>query len=156
MVPSFEKRVRAFAIDTSAVTLFVILSMPLNNMFPMESGVPLIPYLVSGLAFVGLYFFPYFLSSGQTFGKRIQKIKVVDYLGGDAQLWRILLRDIFKLVLSISTFGLYLVISFFVMSDKTSRTIHDYIFKTKMIDLEKPTGKDNYLGKVESMRKRGL
>jgi hypothetical protein len=42
------------------------------------------------------------------------------------------------------------------MSDKTSRTIHDYIFKTKMIDLEKPTGKDNYLGKVESMRKRGL
>lgn len=156
MVPSFEKRVRAFAIDTSAVTLFVILSMPLNNMFPMESGVPLIPYLVSGLAFVGFYFFPYFLSSGQTFGKRIQKIKVVDYLGGDAQLWRILLRDIFKLVLSISTFGLYLVISFFVMSDKTSRTIHDYIFKTKMIDLEKPTGKDNYLGKVESMRKRGL
>lgn len=156
MVPSFEKRVRAFAIDTSAVTLFVILSMPLNNMVPMESGVPLIPYLVSGLAFVGLYFFPYFLSSGQTFGKRIQKIKVVDYLGGDAQLWRILLRDIFKLVLSISTFGLYLVISFFVMSDKTSRTIHDYIFKTKMIDLEKPTGKDNYLGKVESMRKRGL
>ncbi len=156
MIPSFEKRVRAFAIDTSAVTLFVILSMPLNNMFPTESEFPLIPYLVSGLAFFGFYLFPYFISKGQTFGKRVQKIKVVDVTGVDAPLWRILMRDVFKLSLSIVTFGLYMVVSFFVMSDQTSRTIHDYIFKTKVIDLEKPTGKNNFMAKSESMRKRGF
>ena len=72
------------------------------------------------------------------------------------ELWRLLLRDIFKLTLSIGTFGLYLIISFFAMSDKTSRTIHDYIFKTKVIDLEKPIGKYDAFNKTESMRKRGF
>jgi hypothetical protein len=42
------------------------------------------------------------------------------------------------------------------MNEKTSRTIHDYVFKTKVIDLEKPQGKNNYLNKTESMRKSGL
>jgi uncharacterized RDD family membrane protein YckC len=42
------------------------------------------------------------------------------------------------------------------MSEKTSRTIHDYIFKTKVIDLEKPTGKNTFMNKTESMRKRGF
>ncbi|MBU1141788.1 MAG: RDD family protein, partial [Firmicutes bacterium] len=82
MVPSFEKRVRAFAIDTSAVMLFIIVSMPLCDFFKE------LPYIVSGTAFVGFYFLPYVFTKGQTFGKRIQKIRVVDMTGADIQLWR--------------------------------------------------------------------
>lgn len=152
MVPSFEKRVRAFAIDTSAVSLFVILSLFLGDYYK-----PL-PFIVSGTAFLGFYFFPYLASKshGQTLGKRIQKIQIVKIDDTNAELWRLFLRDIFKLALSIGTFGVYLIIAFFAMSDKTSRTIHDYIFQTKVIDLEKPTGKYDGFKKTESMRKRGF
>lgn len=152
MIPSFEKRVRAFAIDTSAVTLFVILALFLGSYYK-----PL-PFIVSGTAFFGFYFLPYILnkSHGQTLGKRVQRIQIVKLDDTNVELWRICLRDLFKLTLSIGSFGIYLVIAFFVMSDKTSRTIHDYIFKTKVIDLEKPTGKYDAFNKTASMRKRGF
>ncbi len=153
MVPSFEKRVRAFAMDTSPVAIVLIISAWLG------SENILIPYLLSGTAFVGFYFFPYFLKSsrGQTFGKRIQKIRIVNLDDTPVELWRVLLRDLFKLALSIGTFSIYLVVSFFVMNEKTGRTIHDYIFKTKVIDLEGPKKKNgNILGTSESLRKRGL
>ena len=64
------------------------------------------PYLrgaLIGAAFIGFYFFPYFLSNGQTFGKRVEKIKVVDASGVDARIWRLLLRQLFMLVASIVT-----------------------------------------------------
>lgn len=150
MVPSFEKRIRAFAIDTSGVTLVIILSSFLGSVWQ-----PL-PYILTGIAFIGFYFVPYFFSNGQTFGKRVQKIKLVDTHGKDLPLWKILARDIFKLGLSIATFGTYLVICYFALNERTSRTIHDFIFKTKMIDLEEVQGKNNYIGKSEYMRKRGL
>jgi len=150
VVPSFEKRVRAFAIDTSGVIIFVILSLFTGTQ------IRILPYVISMTAAFVFYILPHFFSSGQTFGKRVQKIKTVDINGGDLQLWRIILRDVFKLAASFMTFGLYLVIAFFVMNEKTSRTIHDYIFKTKVIDLEKPQGKLEFMNKTESMRKRGL
>lgn len=150
MVPAFEKRVRAFAIDTSGVMLFIILALP----FAVQSRY--ISIAISVGAFIGFYFFPHFLTPGQTFGKRIQKIKIVDLEGNPVKLWVVLLRDFIRVALSIATFGVYLVIAFFVMDEKTSRTIHDYVFKTKVIDLEKPKGKYNYMNKTESMRKKGL
>jgi uncharacterized RDD family membrane protein YckC len=152
MVPSFEKRVRAFAIDTSAVSLFVILSLFLGDYYK-----PL-PYIISGSAFFGFYFLPYILnkSHGQTLGKRVQRIQIVKLDDTNVELWRILLRDLFKLALSVGSFGIYLIIAFFVMSDKTSRTVHDYLFKTKVVDLEKPIGKYDGFNKTESMRKRGF
>ena len=150
MVPSFEKRVRAFAIDTSGVMLFIILALPFStqNIY--------ISYAISLASFIGFYIFPHFLTPGQTFGKRIQKIKIVDLEGNPVKLWVVILRDVTRVILSVITFGIYLVVAFFVMNEKTSRTIHDYIFKTKVIDLEKPQGKYNYMNKTESMRKKGL
>jgi len=147
MVPSFEKRVRAFAIDTSGVTLLMILSIP----FGIEIG----QFIIIG-SVVLFYFLPYFFISGQTFGKRMQKIKIVTIDDQQVPIWRILLREIFKLGLSVATFGVYLIIAFFFMNDKTSRTIHDYIFKTKMIDLNPVRYNNNVLGTTESLKKRGI
>ncbi len=151
MIPTFEKRVRGFAIDTSAAALFIIISMPLGSVFSA------LPYIVSGVAFVGFYFVPHFFTKGQTLGKRFQKTRIVDVSGNDAPLWRILLREALKLFLSISTFGIYMILSFFFLSEKSSnRTLHDFVTKTKVVDLEKPTGKNNFFNKSESMRKRGF
>ncbi|MFP4186952.1 MAG: RDD family protein [Acholeplasmataceae bacterium] len=147
MNPTFEKRVRAFAIDTSGVALLAILAIPFSDVFG---------YVLVGLGFIGLYFVPYLFSSGQTFGKRIQKIRVVRSDGRPIAVWHVLLRDAFKLFLSIGTFGIYAIISFIFLSDHASRTIHDLIFRTRVIDLEPPQGRDNYIGKGESMRKRGF
>jgi len=156
MIPSFEKRVRAFAIDTSGAMLMIILALPMRSTFPGLLG-NIITYAMVIGAFIGFYLLPYFFSSGQSFGKRIQKIKIVDLEGNDVKLWKILLREIFKVGLSMFTGGLYMIISFFVMNEKTSRTIHDYIFKTKMIDLEKRVrGRNEYFGTSESLRKKGL
>jgi len=150
VVPSFEKRVRAFAIDTSGVMLFIILALPFStqNIY--------ISYGISIASFIGFYIFPHFLTPGQTFGKRIQKIRIVDLEGNPVKLWVVILRDVTRVLFSVLTFGIYLVVAFFVMNEKTSRTIHDYIFKTKVVDLEKPQGKYNYMNKTESMRKKGL
>lgn len=150
MVPSFEKRVRAFAIDTSGVMLFIILALPFStqNIY--------ISYGISIASFIGFYIFPHVLTPGQTFGKRIQKIRIVDLEGNPVKLWVVILRDVTRVLFSVLTFGIYLVVAFFLMNEKTSRTIHDYIFKTKVVDLEKPQGKYNYMNKTESMRKKGL
>ncbi len=154
MIPSFEKRVRAFAIDTSAVMLMLMIAYPMPQTFPGLLGEVLV-YVIGLGGFLGFYLVPYLFSNGQSFGKRIQKIKIVDVSGQTAPLWRILLREVFKISLSVFTFGIYMVISFFILSDQ-SRTIHDYIFKTKMIDLEKRTERDHYFGTTESLRKKGL
>lgn len=150
MVPSFEKRVRAFAIDTSGVMLFIILALPFStqNIY--------ISYGISIASFISFYIFPHVLTPGQTFGKRIQKIRIVDLEGNPVKLWVVILRDVTRVLFSVLTFGVYLVVAFFLMNEKTSRTIHDYIFKTKVVDLEKPQGKYNYMNKTESMRKKGL
>ncbi len=152
MIPSFEKIIKSFAIDTSGVMLVVLLCIPLNNP----------PYLRMALiitAFIGFYFFPYFLSNGQTFGKRVEKIKVVDVSGVEARIWRILLRQFFMLAVSIATAGLYFIVCFFFLSEKReNRLPHDYLFRTRIIDIDPPKrdqGSDGF-NKTESMRKRGL
>ena len=148
MIPSFEKRVRGFAIDTSSVMVFIIVSFGLPT--------DLLKNIMMGLAFFGFYFLPYFFADGQTLGKKTQKTKIVRVDGTKAPIWLIILRDVFKLGLSIITFGVYMIVSFFFISNKADRAIHDYIFKTKVIDLETRQRKDQILGTSESLRRKGL
>ncbi|MDY0277541.1 MAG: RDD family protein [Acholeplasma sp.] len=152
MVPRFEKRVKAYAADLSALMMAVIIgALGFQNMV-IKIGVVVIVYLLVSII-------PNFFSNGQTFGKRIQKIKVVNLDGTEANVFIVLLREVFKTAASILTFGIYSVIAYFLVTEKhVSRTIHDYIFKTKVIDLGPQTRKNegNYLDRTESMKKRGL
>lgn len=152
MVPRFEKRVKAYAADLSGLALaFLVASFGISNMVAKISVVVLAYVLISIL--------PQFFSRGQTFGKRIQKIKVVKNDGSDASLILLIVREIFKTGVSILTFGLYSIIAFFFISEKhVSKTIHDYIFGTKVIDLAPQYRKNEggFLDKGESMKKRGL
>jgi uncharacterized RDD family membrane protein YckC len=150
MVPSFEKRVRAFAIDTSGVALAGILAIGVS---PQSETLSYVIFL--GAAFF-FYLFPYFRNTGQTLGKRVQKIQVVLKDGNKAPIWLLLLRDTSKVLASVFTAGVYLMVCMFFMNGHTSRTIHDYIFQTKMIDLEKRQGKDDILGRSSLLKERGL
>jgi uncharacterized RDD family membrane protein YckC len=151
MVPSFEKRVRAFAIDTSGVSLVAMISVfgvvPFNELL----GTVLII-----LGAVGFYVLPYAFGGGQTLGKRVQKIKIVMKDDSKASIIILVLRDAFKLGLSIATFGLYLIVATFAMSGHVSRTIHDYIFQTKVIDLEPQTHRDHQRQTSSLLKERGL
>ncbi|WP_162140145.1 RDD family protein [Haploplasma axanthum] len=152
MIPRFEKRVKAFAIDISALMIAVIIAaLGLQNV-TLKVVIVVVVYILVNIV-------PNFFSRGQTFGKRIQKIKIVNDDGSDISVWKAILRELVKTALSLVTFGLYSVIAYFFLSEKTvSKTIHDYIFKTKAIDLEtqKNRNNDDYLGKTESMKKRGF
>ncbi len=151
MPPKFEKRVRASAIDTAGLMLAILLSIPFDVLYR---------YIIIIGAALLVYIVPYFFNSGQTFGKRVQQIKVVRRDGSQAGVVRLILRELFKVGIGILTFGVYLVVAFFAMSEKVeSRTIHDYIFDTKMIDLAKPTHRkkgDEGIGISESLKKKGL
>ena len=136
MVPRFEKRVRAFAADISGlIIVFILTAYGMANIDDPLRSILQIGMLLSTFFF--LIIFPNLLKSKQTFGKRIQKIKVVNLDGTDASKIKLILRELFKYFFSIVTCGLYSIIAFFALSEKhVSRTIHDYIFKTKVIDLD--------------------
>ena len=139
MPPKFEKRVRAYAIDISAVMVVVLVMAFLDTIPPIYR---VIPMLVAMFIF---WILPYFFSNGQTFGKRVEKIKIVNMDGSNCSLLKLIAREIVKQFLAIVTVGIYLIIAYFVLSEKTvSRTIHDYFFGTKEIDLEKRPKDDSY------------
>lgn len=154
MVPRFERRVKAYAAEVSALAItFILVSLGIEKIY--------LKVLILVLVFLMASIIPVVISKGQTFGKRIQEIKVVKLDGTEANIFILILREMFKIAASILTYGIYTVIAFFMMSEKeVSRTIHDYIFKTKVIDLRKPKVRnkndEHMLGKPESMKKRGL
>ena len=110
MVPSFEKRIRAFAIDTSGAIIVTLIA---------SFGVaPFNQILAQVISLVGLflfYLFPYFKNTGQTLGKRVQKIKVVMKNNMPAPIWLLIVRDFTKISLSIITSGLYMIFATIIM-----------------------------------------
>ncbi len=151
MIPSFEKRVRGFSIDTSLAFILIILVIGL----PFQ---PIVQQILVVVILICVYLLPYIISSGQSFGKRIQKTKVVNLDGSDVSILRLFLRDSFKVLIGILTFGIYLVVCVFNMDErKQNRTIHDRIFNTMVINLDtKRYYKENYFNRNNSVEKRGL
>ena len=136
MVPRFEKRVRAFAADISGlIIVFILTAFGLANVEDVLRTT--LQIIILATTFFFLIIFPHLIKAKQTFGKRIQKIKVVNLDDTEPSKLKLISRELFKYFFSTATFGLYLVIAYFALSEKhVSRTIHDYVFKTKVIDLD--------------------
>lgn len=154
MVPRFERRVIAFSIDISALAITMLLvGLGIQGKLGLK-------YLLVLLVFILTSIVPLILSKGQTFGKRIQGIKVVNLDDSNTNTYVLILRELFKMILSISTFGIYSLVCYFALTEKgKSRTIHDYIFKTKVISTLKRDVKkreEHFLGTSESLKKKGL
>lgn len=150
MVPRFEKRVQAFAADTSGLALLVILTSYGMPDFEFRS---LVQLLILLLGFFLIIVLPILTKSRQTFGKRIQKIKVINMNDTNPGVIKLISREVFKYFLSIATFGVYLVIAYFALTEKeVSRTIHDYVFKTKVIDLNVPNKNNDGFLETKTMK----
>ncbi len=133
---NFERRIRSFSIDISLSTILFFLLLTLINTFDIESDrVKLL--IAAAIAYFGVLVVPNLFNKGQTFGKRNQKMLVVSTKTEKApSMLIVILREIFKGVLMIGTYGVYLVVcGIMVNSRKDGRVIHDLVFKTKVICL---------------------
>ena len=142
---NFDRRLRAYSIDSSlAFTLMLIGMIVIYN---LPSILPLGKMAIALGCYFGVMIIPHFFSPGQTFGKRIQKLKVVkNYQELIPEkvfvpaLYLLILREIVKALLTFITFGVYIFIAGLVASGREDgRTIHDLIFKTRVIALTKYT-----------------
>ncbi len=126
------RRIEAFAIDTSFVIMICIAMINLASLVP--DALPLQLILVF-IVIIGGYFVPYKIWRGQTFGKKSRGIQLVNMDETQCSAVKIVFREIFKVGLSISTVGVYCVIAGIVMLfRKDERTIHDFIFRTRVIE----------------------
>lgn len=152
---SFDRRLRSFSIDTAMIFLIMLL------LIPFQIDQKYLKFII-----IGVYFLPncifYLFGTGQTFGKRIQKVKVVKYKPGniiaDYEIpipLFLILREITKGVLIILSFGLYLFIAGIISTNnREGRTIHDFIFKTRVIAVTEYTSDlYEFRNKTESMNK---
>lgn len=150
-IPSFDKRIRAFSIDTSLATILVLLLFGLGLKADVQK-------ILAGIIIVLVYLCPHLFSRGQTFGKRTQQIQIINLDGTSCSLLKVISRDLFKISLSIFTGGIYMIICYFMVDEQgDKRAIHDFIFKTIVVDLDRSKRySDDYLQKPKSLRNKGL
>lgn len=150
-VVNFEKRLKAFSIDTSLSWLLLLLmALGFSNIYPYN--------LTIGLALHYLVLIvPYFFSKGkgQNFGKRTQGIKVINYKTGEVpSIWILILREIVKETLILMTVAVYALIAGIISTGRRDgRTIHDFIFGTQVI-YPKKLENERYLNDLDVSRER--
>lgn len=148
----FDRRLRAFSIDTAFAAVMVMILVGLTFIPPEVRG-----YLAIAVYFI-VFCVPYLFGNGQTFGKRIQKIKVVwntselDYTKCEVpNRFYLILRDFTKCLMILITFGLYVIIGAIVATGrKDGRSIHDLLFRTKVIAITKYVSDGVELNRTES------
>lgn len=131
---NFERRIRAFSIDMSFAIILFFAFIYIVNLLNIENN-QLKLLLTASTAYFGVLIIPNFFSKGQSFGKRVQKMKVVNNITSEVpSLLLLIAREIVKAVLLIFSYGAYIVVcGIMINSRKDGRSPHDLIFKTKVI-----------------------
>lgn len=137
---SFERRVKSFSIDTSLAFILLFL-IAFGVQPPQDTTDEVIQMYVNGkkilamVCYFGVYLIPNFFCKGQTLGRRVQKMKVVYVKNGEVpHLAIILLRELVKSGLILFTAGIYVIIGGIIVNMREDgRTIHDFIFGTKVV-----------------------
>lgn len=126
-----EQRIKAFAIDTSLATIGVLIALSVSeNNF-------ILGRILLYATFVLVYILPLLLTQGQTYGKNNQKIRIVHNSGRNASKIVVIFRTLFVLILSFSTFTIYLVVVTLIKGKDEQRVFHDYIFNTRVVSLKR-------------------
>ncbi|HOE78249.1 MAG TPA: RDD family protein [Bacilli bacterium] len=144
---NFERRLRAFSIDISLAFLLVFCWFILAYNFEEMSNQTK-AFIATGIIYL-VMIVPHFIKKGQTFGKRTQKMLVVWNDSSDTvpPLWLLILRELFKMTAVFLTFGIYTFVGGIITTNRRDgRTIHDFIFRTKVICLT-PTVSGSYINK---------
>lgn len=152
-IVNFEKRIKAFAVDTSlSFIILILMALGFSSIYPWNLYIGLIfHYLVITV--------PYFFSKGkgQNFGKRVNGIMVVNAKTGEVpNVWILILREIFKETMILLTATLYAMIAGIISTGRQDgRTIHDFIFNTQVIMVKKPED-ERYINNTIGSAKENL
>lgn len=123
----FNERIEGFAPEFTAIFLSILIVI----------FIQVHPLIRLGSVFITYYLFTSFMSffsAGQSIGKKMAKTEVLTLAYETPSRLRIHLRDLFKWSAGFLTAGMYFVIAFMVFSmHPEKRTIHDFIFKTRVV-----------------------
>ncbi len=152
-IVNFEKRLRAFAVDTSlSFIILMLMALGFASIYPFNLYIGLVlHYLVLTV--------PYFFSKGkgQNFGKRTNGMMVINVKTGEVpNVWILVLREIVKETLVLFTMVIYAVVAAIISTGrKDGRTIHDFIFNTQVVAVKKPED-ERYLNNTLGSAKENL
>lgn len=159
---TFERRVKSFSIDTSLAFILLVLvafgiQPPQEATEEVKEAYILWKKIIAMTCYFGVYLIPNLICKGQTLGRRVQKMKVVNVKTGETpHIIIILLRELVKAGLILFTGGFYVIIGGIVVNMREDgRTIHDFIFHTKVVPLTRyiTDSKESYRSNTETMQK---
>lgn len=156
----FDRRLRAYSIDSSFA--FVLMAVVIIILYDIKNMDNFAKWLIVLTGYMAIMTVPYLFSPGQTFGKRIQKLRVVNKTEELAvkeytvpRVYILILREILKAVFTFATFGFYIFLAGIIATNREDgRTIHDFIFGTRVIVLTRYTDEKTEMNKVISIQKR--
>jgi len=123
----FNERIHAFSIDYGVVFLSVLIVVFMYINPILKGAIVLVVWYMMNI-------FPSFIKRGITLGKVNSKIKIVDESDNEVSLKVIHLRSLFILVVGFVTVGLYFIVALYLLTKRSDkRSIHDLIFKTKVV-----------------------
>ena len=139
----FRLRLWAFTIDLYSVLLLrkgVIVSffyfikiimwqMPLHAKAVVLGNLPIIDGVVFMGCFYAYFFLSYFLGDGQSLGKKLLKLKIVNHNNENIQPWQAAIRPYSHLLEVISLGSISLILHLF----KSEKTLSDFVSKTRVI-----------------------
>jgi uncharacterized RDD family membrane protein YckC len=127
------ERVSAGAIDLAfllVVWCSVVLLASSAGHVPLRGLLAAWPYLGAYLVFLGLVYAVYFTgTTGQTLGKIVVGLRVVDTMGRPPSAWKALLRAVLGVVSILAAFAGFIPSAF----DPARRALHDRVLKTRVI-----------------------
>ncbi len=126
----YNERIHAFSIDYG----IVFLSMLIVVFMYIEPGFKLLIVL---FVWYLINIFPSFIKKGMTFGKYNSRIKIVNEDNSEVTIKTIHLRAFTILIFGVLSLGLYFLVAFYLLDKRQDkRSIHDLIFKTKVVYLD--------------------
>ncbi len=124
---NFNSRLSAFFLDLGIVALAFLINVFMQYNYYYKIGIILFVWLMVNII-------PSIFKKGQTLGKINASIKTVDLENNNISFLISSLRSLFILVLGFFSAGVYFLISLYVSESRMDkRSIHDLIFKTKVV-----------------------
>ena len=152
---TFDRILISFSIDTSFAGVLLLLLVPLQK---LSSDLRI---LIAFIIYYGIFLFTYLFGKGQTFGKRTQKLVVIwntkELVPKEIKIpnrFYLMLREAVKCTLILITFGFYIIVGGIISTNRQDgRTIHDFIFRTRVVALTKYVNDGVELNRSESVSK---
>ena len=124
---SFNDRINAFFFDLGIVALALLINIFMQYETIYKVGITIVVWFLINIL-------PQLFFKGQTLGKKFADIKVVDIDNKDVSFLKSSLRSVWIFVFGLVTIGIYFVVGLYISEKHVhKRSIHDYIFQTKVI-----------------------